>query len=203
MEAGRHSAVARAEAGAERVGRDIEAPIFEAESNGRSRKAHERLLLALGHFAGVDRVVGPHAAVGDGMDQPGQSRAERRENLLDLRRGGARLVALDQRIVGFAAFRPAVVLGALARQINHFLQMRGKEGKIGGLARLLPRLLRQRSRAAQFFHMGAGQFAFAVVVMLPLADVGELDGALGDLLAGALIDEFADFPACGPLVDHA
>src|SRR5690349_1098222 len=95
----RDTAVARADAGAERVCRRVEPAGVEVETDGGRRRAAERLLLVGRKLAGEDVAVGAASGRGDPLYEGDQVLGERREELGDLGRGRPWFVFVEQGVV--------------------------------------------------------------------------------------------------------
>ena len=95
-------AVARPDPGAERVRRGVEPPAVEVEADRRGHRLAEDPL-AIDRIAGrvpQQRRIGPDPAPEDRLDQRDELAPQRREEPRDLDAGGARLVFVEQGVVG-------------------------------------------------------------------------------------------------------
>ena len=142
------AAIAGTDAVAERMRRHIEPAGAEVEADRLRRRLAETALLLHGIVSFEDVVRCFFARAEDRLHQRHQIVAQSSEDLRDFRRGGARLVLIEQGVIGTAAVADGLGLPPLER--DDLLQPRSKLGEVVGRSRLLPHLLGARGRACQF-----------------------------------------------------
>jgi hypothetical protein len=117
----------------------VEAAVLEVEADGGHEAAGQSLLPFARErpFQGQDRRQRALARQ-HGIQEAGQEIGEVREDGVDARRGAARLVLVEQRVVERAAEAVRLGGGGLAGEIQHLGQGRLHGGEIGRRPRLAP-----------------------------------------------------------------
>ena len=174
---GGEACIARANARAEGVGRNIEPASIQVKAH-LFQHIHAELMLLRGINRNLQRLLARGTALfGDSLEQFRQTRSQRREYGLKTRGRRTWFVIVNKLVVGFAARGNAVTLRLATHQTEHFLKPWRERREIIFLACNLPDFLRLARCLGNFSDQIAGKFGSPVVIVPSLADVGRCRAA--------------------------